>query len=109
MHTPKFGDFRRLYRAKPKPKTDGKGGPLEQGETTAITPDLKHDVSSFIVDRQKKNVFYALNEDGYTRARWLDSAHICYWTGEYVSEPVHDDQEFLRETIHSPVGVVPRR
>ncbi len=100
--TSKFGDFRRLYKAKPKPKTDGKGGPLEQGETAPVTGDIKHDVSSFITDRQKKNIFYSVNENGYTRAKWLDGKtyaekqlpelkgedHVTFgvpsWDGRYV-------------------------
>jgi dipeptidyl aminopeptidase/acylaminoacyl peptidase len=66
VSTPKFGDFRRLYRARPKGKA------LEQADVTAITPEAKHDVSSFHLDRPRKVLYYTTNEGGYTRLHILD-------------------------------------
>jgi dipeptidyl aminopeptidase/acylaminoacyl peptidase len=67
VSTPKFGDFRRLYRAKPKGKA------LEQADVTAITPEAKHDVSSFHLDQPRKMLYYTTNEGGYTRLHVLDA------------------------------------
>jgi dipeptidyl aminopeptidase/acylaminoacyl peptidase len=56
--TPKFGDFRRLYR-------------YGSGRFTAISPEVPHDVSSFAVEGPR--ILYEVNEGGYTRARTMDS------------------------------------
>lgn len=66
VSTPKFGDFRRLYRAKPKGKA------LDPVDVTAITPDAKHDVASFHLDRPRDALYYTTNEGGYTRLHVLD-------------------------------------
>ncbi len=58
--TPKLGEFRRLYAFK--------GGKLEP-----VTPELKHDVSSFTVDRPRKRLLYTVNEGGYTKLFGLDA------------------------------------
>ncbi|AKU95244.1 Acylamino-acid-releasing enzyme [Labilithrix luteola] len=70
VQTPKFGDFRRLYRVKQAPLT---GKPLEASQGTAITPDVRHDVSSFFIDRARTHVYYQLNDEGFTRAHVLDA------------------------------------
>lgn len=67
VSTPKFGDFRRLYRAKPKGKA------LETADVTPITPDAKHDVASFHVDEPRKTLYFTTNEGGYTRLHALDA------------------------------------
>lgn len=59
--TPKLGEFRRLYSFK--------GGKL-----TPITPELKFDVSSFSIDRQRRRILYTVNEAGYSRPYGLDAA-----------------------------------
>lgn len=97
VQTPKFGEFRRLYRV-----TGAKGGPLEAAQAKAITPDMKHDVEGFTIDKPKKVVYYTINEGGYTRARALDARtfaekklpafdgedHVTFgapsWDGRYV-------------------------
>ncbi|HVH41605.1 MAG TPA: S9 family peptidase [Labilithrix sp.] len=66
VSTPKFGDFRRLYRAKPKGKA------LDSADVVAITPDSKHDVAAFRYDEPRKVLYFTTNEDGYTRAHALD-------------------------------------
>jgi hypothetical protein len=58
--TPKLGEFRRLYA-------------WQNGKLEPITPELKHDVSAFSIDRQKKRIYYQVNEGGYTRAFALDA------------------------------------
>lgn len=68
VQTPKFGEFRRLYRV-----SGVKGGPLDAAQAKAVTPDMKHDVSGFTIDEPKKVVYYTINEGGYTRARALDA------------------------------------
>jgi dipeptidyl aminopeptidase/acylaminoacyl peptidase len=65
--TPKFGEFHRLYRAKPKGKA------LESTDVTAITPDVKHEVASYSLDEPRKVLYYTTNEDGYTRLHALDA------------------------------------
>lgn len=67
VSTPKFGDFRRLYRAKPKGKA------LEAADVTPITADAKHDVSGFHLDEPRKVLYYTTNEGGYTRLHVLDA------------------------------------
>lgn len=67
VSTPKFGDFRRLYRAKPKGKA------LESADVTAITPDAKHDVAGFHLDDPRKVLYFTTNEGGYTRLHALDA------------------------------------
>jgi dipeptidyl aminopeptidase/acylaminoacyl peptidase len=57
--TPKMGEFRRLYRFK-------------GGQFTPASPELKHDVSGFSIDRKRQRVLFQVNENGYTRLRMLD-------------------------------------
>ena len=58
--TPKLGEFRRLYRYK-----DGKLSP--------ITPDIKHDVSGFSIDRPRTRILYTVNDGGYTKLNAMDA------------------------------------
>ncbi len=67
VSTPKFGDFRRLYRAKPKGKA------LEIADVTPITPEATHDVSGFHLDEPRKVLYFTTNEGGYTRLHALDA------------------------------------
>ncbi len=60
VKTPKLSEFRRLYSWK-------------AGEFTPISPDVKHDVEMFTVDRQKQRILYQLNEEGYSRLHGLDA------------------------------------
>jgi dipeptidyl aminopeptidase/acylaminoacyl peptidase len=63
VRTNKLGDFQRLYTldlAKPT-------------ELVAITPEMKHDVSSFLVDEPRTRIYYTVNEDGYFRLYALDA------------------------------------
>ncbi|HSN97362.1 MAG TPA: prolyl oligopeptidase family serine peptidase, partial [Candidatus Nanopelagicales bacterium] len=60
VHTPKIGEFRRLYRWKDK-------------KLTPVSPEIQHDVESFQVDRAKKRILYHVNEGGYTRLRAMDA------------------------------------
>jgi dipeptidyl aminopeptidase/acylaminoacyl peptidase len=70
VQTSKFGDFRRLYRTKPTARS---GRPLEQADVTPITPDAKHDVASYFIDRPRTHLYYTTNEGGFTRAHVLDA------------------------------------
>jgi len=74
VQTPKLGDYRRLYRTKPTARS---GKPLEAADVTPITPDAKHDVSSFFVDRTRTRVYYQTNEAGFTRAHVLDAKTLA--------------------------------
>jgi len=60
VQTPKFGEFRRLYRFK-------------QGKFTPISPEIKHDVESFSMDRKRQRITYQVNEGGFTRLKALDA------------------------------------
>ncbi len=56
----KPSDFRRLYR-------------VEAGKLVPITPDVKHDVEGFAIDRTRTRIYYQLNEDGYDKLYVLDA------------------------------------
>jgi len=58
--TPKLSEYRRLYSFK-------------DGKFTAVTPDIKHDVSHFSIDHNKTRILYTVNEGGYTRLHALDA------------------------------------
>ena len=58
--TPRLGEFRRLYR-------------LSGGTLVPVTPEIRHDVSGFVVDRRRQRIVYTVNEDGYTRLHALDA------------------------------------
>jgi dipeptidyl aminopeptidase/acylaminoacyl peptidase len=96
VQTPKFGEYRRLYRVKPK------GGPLAAGDAVAITPDAPHDVSSFFLDAPRRTLYFTSNEGGFLRGHALDAktykerafpavkgaVHLTFgapsWDGRYV-------------------------
>ncbi|MFO0618548.1 MAG: prolyl oligopeptidase family serine peptidase [Polyangiaceae bacterium] len=59
--TPKLGDYKRLYS-------------LEKGDLKPISPDIKNDVESFSIDRQRRRILYSVNESGYTKAFGIDAA-----------------------------------
>lgn len=58
--TPKIGNFRRLYL-------------LKAGKLEAISPEIKYDVSSFNIDKNRKRILYEVNEEGYTRLHAMDA------------------------------------
>ncbi len=58
--TPKFGEFRRLYR-------------YENKKFEPVTPELKWDVSGFSIDEARTRILYNVNEAGYTRLFALDA------------------------------------
>ena len=58
--TPKFGEFRRLYR-------------VEKGKFEPVTPELKWDVSGFTIDEARTRILYNVNEAGYTKLFALDA------------------------------------
>jgi dipeptidyl aminopeptidase/acylaminoacyl peptidase len=62
VRTNKLGDFHRIYKL-------DKGGKLEP-----ITPEMKHDVDSFKIDRQRTRIYYEVNEHGYSRSHCLDAS-----------------------------------
>ena len=86
VHTPKFGDFRRLYRTKPTARS---GKPLEPADVTAITPDVKHDVASFSIDRPRTHIYFTTNEGGFTRAHVLDAKTFAELKLPEVKDAVH--------------------
>lgn len=60
VQTNQPSDFHRLYV-------------LENGKLTPITPDIKHDVQGFTIDRARKRIYYTINERGYSRLGVLDA------------------------------------
>jgi dipeptidyl aminopeptidase/acylaminoacyl peptidase len=58
--TPKFGEFRRLYR-------------YENKKFEPVTPELKWDVSGFSIDEARTRILYNMNEAGYTKLFALDA------------------------------------
>jgi dipeptidyl aminopeptidase/acylaminoacyl peptidase len=95
----KFGEVRRLHRVVIK---ELKGAPLEAAQAKAVTPESKFDVASFSIDHPKRNLYWTLNEGGYTRAHVFDAKtyvekplpklegedHVTFgvasWDGRYV-------------------------
>ena len=60
--TPKLSEFRRLYRFDRKLRA-----------LSAISPELRWDVDSFAVSRDKRNIFVHVNEAGRTLSRLFDA------------------------------------
>jgi dipeptidyl aminopeptidase/acylaminoacyl peptidase len=54
------GEFFRLYEWK-------------AGKLAPISPDVRHDVEEFAIDRARTRIVYELNEGGYQRVRALDA------------------------------------
>ncbi len=64
VKTNALGEFRRLYAWKA-----GEGG----GKLEPLTPEAKHDVEDFTVDRKRARIVYTTNEGGYTRLHAMDA------------------------------------
>lgn len=62
--TPKFGEFRRLYR-------------MKNGKLTPLTPDVKMDVESFTIDYPHKRVYLQWNDNGFTRLEARDASSFA--------------------------------
>ncbi|NJM27289.1 MAG: S9 family peptidase [Pseudanabaena sp. RU_4_16] len=58
--TPKFGEFRRLYR-------------YMNGKFNAVTPEMPMDVSGFEIDYPRQRIVYSLNDRGYRRIKAMDA------------------------------------
>ncbi len=58
--TPKLGEFRRLYR-------------WRLGTLEPVTPEMKYDVSDFLIDQPRTRILYTVNEDGFLRLHSLDA------------------------------------
>jgi dipeptidyl aminopeptidase/acylaminoacyl peptidase len=58
--TPKLGEYRRLYR-------------WRAGKLEPVTPEIKYDVSAFLIDDTRSRILYTVNEEGYTRLHGLDA------------------------------------
>jgi dipeptidyl aminopeptidase/acylaminoacyl peptidase len=84
--TPKFGEFRRLYR-------------YQSGKFEPVTPELKWDVSGFTVDEARKRVLYNVNEGGYTKLFALDAK-----TFEPVSLPRFEGADHVYDGDTTPDG-----
>jgi len=97
--TPKLGEYRRLYRWK-------------DGTLTAVTPEMKHDVSRFSIDHAKTRILYNVNEGGYTRAFALDAKTFKpiqlpkLPTADHVI-PVHSSRDGRWTTIQVDTGTSP--
>ncbi len=75
VQTPKFGEFRRIYRWK-------------DGKYTPLTEELKWDVRGLAIDDARKHIYYQINENGYTRLAALDAK-----TYKPVRMPVFPDAD----------------
>lgn len=60
VQTPRFGNFRRLYR-------------YTGGQFDAITPELNWDVSGFQIDDTRSRILYTVNDNGYSTLHALDA------------------------------------
>ncbi len=70
VQTPKFGEYRRLFRVSAKKL---KGGPLAAGDVAPVTPEMPHDVKHVAIDRAKKRIYASVNDGGFTRMRVFDA------------------------------------
>ena len=61
VSTPKFGEFRRLYK-------------YRGGKFTAVTPDVKKDVESFSIAHNRMIMFVQYNDGGYSRLEAYEPA-----------------------------------
>jgi protease II len=61
--TPKFGEFRRLYR-------------YQDQKFSPITEDLTSDIESFDIDEQRQRILYAINDAGYTRIKAIAADNL---------------------------------
>ena len=62
VQTPRFGEFRRLYRYD-----------VAKKDFSPVSKEIQHDVSGFSLDRKKTRIVYSINENGYTRVGALDA------------------------------------
>jgi len=67
VSTPKFGDFRRIYRVKPPGKA------LAAADAVPVSPDVPYDVDRLTVDPSRKTFYFTTNEGGYTRPHAIDA------------------------------------
>lgn len=58
--TPKLGEYRRLYR-------------WRSGKLEPVTPEMKYDVQTFLIDQARTRILYTVNEEGYSRLHGLDA------------------------------------
>ncbi|MBK6697831.1 MAG: S9 family peptidase [Myxococcales bacterium] len=84
--TNKLGEYRRLYRAK---RAGGAGDKVEP--FVALSPELKADVTGFVVDDARTVLLYNVNEGGSTRLRVLDLA-----SGKERPTPAVPDADHVR-------------
>ena len=84
--TPRLGEFRRLYR-------------WREGKLDPVTPEMKHDVSDFMIDDARRRIVYTVNENGFTRARALDAR-----TYRPLSLPKLPDADHVIPAASSPDG-----
>jgi dipeptidyl aminopeptidase/acylaminoacyl peptidase len=84
VQTNKLGDFRRLYRWKIGSDSSAKS-------FTAVSPDVKMDVSSFSIDRPRAHVYFTMNDGGYTRLRVSDAKTFAPLE---ISVPADADQVY---------------
>jgi dipeptidyl aminopeptidase/acylaminoacyl peptidase len=91
--TPKFGEYRRLYR-------------FAGGALTAVTPALNWDVSGFAVDDTRRHIVYTVNEGGATRLRALDAkTYAAIALPRFESADQVTDGEFSPNGRYLTLGV----
>lgn len=86
VQTPKLGEFRRLYAWK-------------DGKMTPVTPEMKHDVDGFDIDRGRRRVIYRINEGGYTRIAAMDAK-----TYKAIKLPAFPSADNVRSVDTTPDG-----
>lgn len=59
--TNKIGEYKRLYV-------------LTKGKLKSVTPDVKYNVDSFSIDKNRKRILYSLNKDGYSEVRAMSAS-----------------------------------
>lgn len=69
VSTNKFSDFKSLYRFK-------------DGKFTPVLAEMSLELNGFSIDRQRKRLFYSLNDRGYTKSKVMDAR-----TGRGISFP----------------------
>jgi dipeptidyl aminopeptidase/acylaminoacyl peptidase len=88
--TPKFGEFKRLYR-------------LQAGKLSVLTPDVKMDVESFTVDDPHRRVYLQWNDKGGTK---LDIRDINTFAEQRIPDTLGDIKK--ADIVHIRMGSLTR-
>lgn len=79
VRTNQPSDYQRIYRR------------TVDGTLTPVTPELRHDVSSMMIDEARTRLYYVVNQDGFLRLHALDARTL---RPQALPIPAADNQRF---------------